>query len=248
MSYNIKDIKKTKRIKPPKIVIVGPSKIGKTTFASSDERAIGILTEDGSHNVDANAFPLCTKLTEVYSCIESLINEEHEYSTLYIDSLDWLEPLLWAHVSEVKGWSSIEQPGYGKGYTEAIIEWKNLLAGLDVLSNTKNMTIILVAHEKVKHFESPLHEGYDRFTIKLHDKATALLEEWADIIGHANYKVLTKSSDAGFGQKETKAITTGERMLYVEPHPAHCGGNRFGLKNMSLDWDAFKTELKQKQG
>ena len=105
------------------------------------------------------------------------------------------------------------------------------------------MAVILIAHDKIKRFESPLTEGYDQFTLKLHDRASALVQEWADVIGWANHRIITTQSDAGYGNKETKARTTGERILHVEPHPAHMGGNRFSLKNMPLSWDAFSAAL-----
>jgi hypothetical protein len=79
--------------------------------------------------------------------------------------------------------------------------------------------------------------------LKLHDRAGALVQEWADVIGWANYQIITTESNAGFGNKEVKARTTGKRILHVEPHPAHMGGNRFGLKNMPLDWEAFAAAL-----
>ena len=97
-------------------------------------------------------------------------------------------------------------------------------------------------HDKIKRFESPLHEGYDQYVLKLHDRAAALVMEWADVIGWANYKITTVESEAGYG-KEVKARTTGQRILHVEPHPGHPGGNRFGLKNMPLSWEAFAEAL-----
>lgn len=244
--FDLNSIKKTKRARAPKIVIAGPGKIGKTTFAATAPHAIGILTEDGADAVDASAFPLCGSLNDVYQCISTLLNEDHQFQNVFLDSLDWLEPILQAHVCEQNGWKNIEAPGYGKGYIAAADEWRNLLSGFDALRDQRNMGVILIAHDKIKHYESPMNEGYDTFTLKLHDRATGLIQEWADVIGFAGYKVLTKSQDVGFGQKETKAITTGERLLYVEPHPAHCGGNRFGLKNMPLAWDAFSAALAEK--
>ncbi|NBW51495.1 MAG: ATP-binding protein [Betaproteobacteria bacterium] len=241
--FDLNSIKKTKRARAPKIVIAGPGKIGKTTFAAQAPNAVGILTEDGADAVDASAFPLCGSLGDVYQAISTLLNEDHQFQSVFLDSLDWLEPLLHAHVCQQNNWKSIEAPGYGKGYIAAADEWRNLLSGFDALRDHRNMAVILIAHDKIKHYESPLNEGYDTFTLKLHDRATGLIQEWADVIGFAGYKVLTKSQDVGFGQKETKAITTGERLLYVEPHPAHCGGNRFGLKNMPLSWDAFSAAL-----
>ena len=243
MAFDLSSIQKTKRLRAPKVVIAGPGKIGKTTFASMAPNAIGILTEDGADAVDASAFPLCSSLDDVYSAISTLLQEEHTFESVFLDSLDWLEPLLHAHVCAANKWANIESPGYGKGYIAAADEWRNLLSGFEALRTKRNVAVILIAHDKIKHFESPMHEGYDQYTLKLHDRAAALVQEWADVIGWANYRIVTTQSDAGFGNKETKARTTGERILHVEPHPAHMGGNRFGLKNMPLDWEAFAAAL-----
>ena len=245
--FDLKSISKTRRVRAPKIVVVGQGKIGKTTFAAMAPKAIGILTEDGADAVDANAFPLATSLADVYSAVATLINQDHDFQTLFIDSLDWLEPLVQDHVCKANNWKNIEQPGFGKGYVAAAEEWRNLLSGLEVLRADKGMGIILIAHDKIKRIEDPLTEGFDSHVLKLHDRAGALVQEWADVIGYAGYRIFTSKTDAGFGNKETKATTTGERILHVEPHPAHCGGNRFGLSNMPLDWTAFQEALTQAQ-
>ena len=111
--FDLKSITKTRRVRAPKICLVGAGKIGKTTFASQAPNAIGILTEDGADAVDANAFPLASSLQEVYSAIETLITNEHDFKTLFIDSLDWLEPMVQDHVCKANGWKNIEQPGFG---------------------------------------------------------------------------------------------------------------------------------------
>lgn len=244
MAFDLRSISGTRRSRPFKVVIGGTDKIGKTSLAASAPHSVGILCEDGANAVDAQAFPLCTTLSDVYSAIGALLNDEHQYQWVFIDSLDWLEPMLHQHVCRANGWKSIEQPGYGKGYIAAADEWRTLLAGLEALRNEKGMSVILIVHDKVKRFESPLHDGYDQYILKLHDRAGSLVLEWADIAGWASYRILTKSADGGgFGHKEVKAFTTGERILHVEPHPAHMGGNRFGLKNMPLEWAAFAAAL-----
>lgn len=247
MAFDLSSISKTKRTRAPKIVIAGTNKIGKTTFASLAPNAIGILTEDGADNVDANAFPLATSLTDVYTAISTLISEDHKFQTVFLDSLDWLEPMVQDHVCKANNWKHIEQPGFGKGYVAAAEEWRNFLNGLETLRAQRGMGVILIAHDKIKRVEDPLTEGYDSHVLKLHDRAAALVSEWADVIGYAGYRIFTNKTDAGFGNKETKATTTGERILHVEPHPAHCGGNRFGLKNMPLDWSAFSDALSAAQ-
>jgi hypothetical protein len=191
--------------------------------------------------VDARA--LKAAVAQVRTQDHALVSEEHEFQTLFIDSLDWLEPMVNQYVCDKNGWKNIEAPGFGKGYIEAASEWRNLLNGLEALRSEKGMGIILIAHDKIRRIEDPLTEGYDSHVLKLHDRAGALVQEWADIIGYAGYRIFTSKTDAGFGNKETKATTTGERILHVEPHPAHCGGNRFGLANMPLDWNHFAASL-----
>ncbi len=246
MAFDLSSISKTKRMRAPKIVVAGPGKIGKTTFAASAPNAVGILTEDGADAVDAQAFPLASSLTEVYQAMTTLLKEKHDFQTVFLDSLDWLEPLVQQHVCDVNKWASIEAPGYGKGYIAAAEEWRTLLNGFEALRQQRNMAVILIAHDKIKHFESPLHDGYDQYVLKLNDRASALVMEWADVIGWANYQITTVESDAGYGSKEVKARTTGKRILHVEPHPAHMGGNRFGLKNMPLAWGSFAEALASK--
>lgn len=246
MAFDISSISKTKRLRAPKLVIAGPGKIGKTTFAAQAPNPIGILTEDGADNVDTNAFPLCNSLQDVYAAIGTLLSEKHSYESVFLDSLDWLEPLLHQHVCHKNKWETIEAAGYGKGYIAAAEEWRVLLSGFEALRTERNMAVILIAHDKIKRFESPMSEGYDQYVLKLHDRASALVCEWADVIGWASSRIKVLEVDAGYGNKESKAKTTGERILHVEHHPAHMGGNRFNLKNMPLSWDAFATALSTK--
>jgi hypothetical protein len=243
MSFSLGSVSKTRRARAPKIVIAGPGKIGKTTFAAMSPASVGILTEDGADAVDAQAFPLCKTLDDVYAAISVLLSEDHKFKTVWIDSLDWLEPLVYRSVCAKNVWDNIEAPGYGKGYAAAADEWRNILNSLETLRAQRNMGVILIAHDKIKKFESPLGDGYDQYVLKLHDRASALVMEWADVIGWANYETHTWQSDAGFNKKETKAVSTGNRILHVEPNAAHMGGNRFGLKNMPLNWNSFVEQL-----
>ena len=252
MAFDLSSISTTKRKRAPKVVICGPGKIGKTTFASMAKNSVGILTEEGADNVDAQAFPLCTTMQDVYEAIGTLLSEDHPFENVFIDSLDWLEPMLHQHVCTNYGWENIEQPGYGKGYIAAAEEWRVLLSGLEMLRSQKNMGVYLIAHDKIKRIDDPLTEGYDAHQLKLHDRAAALVMEWADVLGFAGYQVFVNKPN-GTGKngkeitaqqkKEFKAVTSGTRILYVEPHPAHCGGNRFGLTNMPLDYTAFADAL-----
>lgn len=245
MAFDLKSISRTRRMEAPKILLSGEPKIGKSTFAASAPGAIGICTEDGLAGIEAQAFPLASTLADVYAAVGTLLSDKHEYQTVFVDSLDWLEPLVHAHVCKENGWKDIETPGYGKGYVAAATEWKNLLDGLEALRRERGMGVILICHVKQQRIESPTHEGYDAYVLKLHNKAGALVEEWCDIVGFAAHRIAIKKTDAGFGQKEAKAIKTGERMLYLDPHPAYPSGSRFGLHDCGLSWDEFAAQLAQ---
>jgi hypothetical protein len=240
---DLKSITKTRRADAPKILLAGEPKIGKSTFAASAPNAVGIITEDGLSGIDANAFPLCKSLDDVYQAIGVLHGEDHNFGSVFVDSLDWMEPLVHAYVCKSNGWKDIEQPGYGKGYIAATTEWKNLLDGFEALRRDRGMAVILICHVKQQRIESPTHEGYDAYVLKMHGKASALVEEWADIVGFAAHRIALKKTDAGFGGKETKAIKTGERSLHLEPHPAYPSGSRFGLHDCPLSWGDFASQL-----
>lgn len=245
--FDLKSISRTRRLEAPKILLAGEPKIGKSTFAACAPNAIGILTEDGLAGVDAQAFPLAQSLSDVYTAIGTLLSEPHDFQTVFIDSLDWLEPLVHQHVAKANGWKDIEAPGYGKGYLAAAAEWKNLLDGLEALRRERGMGVVLICHVKQKRIESPTHEGYDAWVLKLHDRAAALVSEWADIVGFAAHRIAIKTTEAGFGQKENKAKSLGERVLHMDPHPAYPSGSRFGLHDCPLSWSAFADQLTQAQ-
>lgn len=243
MAFDLKSVSRTRRLQAPKIVLAGEHKIGKSTFAAQAPSPIAICTEDGLTGIDASAFPLCKTLADVYEAIGTLLNEPHDFASVFLDSLDWTEPLLHEHVCQLNKWDNIEAPGYGKGYVAAAAEWKNLLDGFEALRRERGMAVILISHVKQKRIESPTHEGYDAWVLKVHDRASALCLEWADIVGFAAHRIALKKTDAGFNKKETKALKTGERLLYLEAHPAYPSGTRFGLKDCELNWDAFASQL-----
>jgi hypothetical protein len=244
---NLSSIKNTRKKLPIRMVLYGEGKIGKTTFASKFPNAVGILAEEGADFMDVNAFPVITDYEQVFDALEVLTKEKHNYQNLFIDSMDWMEPMLWAHVCNKNKWKDIESPGWGKGYAAALEEWNTFLDSLDYLRKKKSMGIILIAHNKVKPVNDPLMDNYDSHLLKLHDKAAGLLLEWADIIGYAGYKIFVDVEKNG-SKKEVKATGTGVRTLYLQPGPCHCAGNRMDLKDMNFDYKTFSAALEKYYG
>lgn len=214
--------------KPPRILIYGPPKMGKSTFASLAPAPVFIQTEDGLDAIDVPAFPLAQSFGDVLNAIEQLATQEHDRQTVVMDSADWLERLIHNQVCKEQNVKSLESIGYGKGYVFAIDMWRQYIDATNYLRDNKNMVVINIAHSQIKRFENPETDAYDRYQIKMHDKASALLMENSDIILFVNEQVnITKSQD-GFS-KRVRAIGEGERVLYTESRPSFVAGNRFSL-------------------
>lgn len=217
-------------IKPPRIVIHGNPKVGKTTFAVSAPSPILLPVEEGEGLLEVARLPQPDDFTDVLNAVAELVNEKHEFKTLVIDSIDHLEPLVWKQVcdDEGKGKTNIEQFGYGKGLKLADTHWIRLFRGLDMLRE-KGMTVLVIAHSNTKNYDDPLIGSYSRTAPKLHDRANALMDEWADVIAGLSIERFAIDRGEDGGRTTRTAQTTGQRVLHLEDNGAILAGNRYGL-------------------
>lgn len=229
MAISLSSLQRGAAPKAPRMLVYGVQGIGKTTLIASAPAPVVIQTEDGLGTLDVPAFPLAKTFTEVMDALNSLATEAHEFRTLGLDSLDWLEPLVWAHTCKANNWASIEDPGYGKGYLAAMSFWRDYIDAINYLRDERGMAIIQTAHCKIKRFDSPETEPYDRYEIKLHAATGALLMEHSDCVLFANYRVATTNADVGFNKKVTRAIGSGERVLNTQERPAFLAKNRYAM-------------------
>jgi hypothetical protein len=177
--------------------------------------------------------------------LSALFSEEHQYATVVIDSLDWLERLIWAQVCRDRGVESIEDVGYAKGYTFALTQWREILAGLDAVRNERGMTVILIAHAKIERFENPETEPYDRYSPRLHKSASAIIQEWCDEVLFATYRVHTRKVNEQFGRAQHRGIGTGERIIRTTERPAHVAKNRLNLPDeIPLDYRVYAAYVR----
>lgn len=215
---------------PPKVVIYGVHGVGKSTFGASFPNAILLMTENGIGSLRVRRFP---KVVEAYAdlmtALGALYTGEHDRQTLVLDSLDWLEPIVWKETARRHGKESIEGFDYGKGYIHADDVWSEVLDGFDALQRERGMSIVCTAHAAVTRFQSPVVEPFDRYSIKLHKRASALVQEWADVVAFAHWQTMTTETDLGFKKKAVRGVSSGQRLLALEERPAWEAKNRFQL-------------------
>jgi hypothetical protein len=240
MAINLSLLKKN-RPRPPRIIIHGGAGIGKTTWAAGAPAPVFVPTEDGLGALDVDAFPLAQTFEDVMGALEALRTEEHGFRTVVIDSLDWLEPLIWGRVCKDGGKKSIEEFGYGKGYVEALHHWRALFDALTALRDERGMIVLLTAHSQIVHVEDPTLPAYDRHDLKLHRRAAGMAEEYADIILYATVRAGIVTENAGFGERRARATSTGERIVHTVGQPAFLAKNRYSLPSpLPLSWAALE--------
>ena len=245
---------------PQKILVYGVQGLGKSKFGSTFENPIFIRTEDGAAALNVPTFPeLVTTFAQMEEAITAL-HGEHPYKTVVLDSLDWLEPLIYAkqilsmpHTEKGKEVKNIEDYGFGKGYSMALDWWRYLMGGMDSLRFNKGMNVVLIAHSEVKRYDSPESDPYDRYGIKLHKGAFALWQEWADMVLFCNYRTRIHSAEVGFNKEIKRGEGSGERVIFTEERPAYLAKNRWGLSSeiyigQDKTWAAFHKELHKATG
>lgn len=235
----LKNITSGKQERPLRVVIYGVEGVGKSTFASQAPSPIFLCSEDGTSQLDIARFPSPRSWAEVLEAIRVLTHEEHDFKTLVIDTLDWLEPLCWHHVCQLAGKQSIEEFGYGKGYLLALEQWRQLLGRLDVLVRTRRMHVVLLAHAAIRRVDDPQTGPFDRYRLKLHDKSAAVLREWVDAVLFARHdlKVIERNG-------KTRGRSSGARVLHTTWTAAYDAKNRFDLpETLPLAWDELEAAV-----
>ena len=233
-------ISKGRKARPRRVMLYGTHGIGKSTFGAMADRPIFVQTEDGLANIEVDRFPLAVRYADVLAALGELYTAEHEYRTVVIDSLDWLERLIWGEVCAKRGVESIEDIGYAKGYVFALTQWREILTGLDALRNERGIQVVLIAHAQIEKFANPETDTYDRYSPRLQKLASALVQEWCDEVLFASYRVHTKTTKEGFDRKRTQGVGTGERIIRTTERPAHVAKNRLNLPDeIPLDYRVY---------
>jgi len=232
----LQEIHSGRRHQPPRMLIYGLEGIGKSTLAASAPKPIFIPTEDGLDQLDCDSFPLTHSFDDVMKCLEALATETHNYQTVVIDSLDWLERIIWDAVCKRFGAKNIEKVdgGYGKGFMHALTEWRQVIDALRYLREERGMLVILLAHSKIEKFTDPESTPFDRFSPRLNKQASALLCEWCDAV-----LLATRKLSAAKGDK-----AGGDRILRCIGSAACLAKNRYRLPEiLPLSWSHLVAAL-----
>lgn len=240
-------IKKGTIQKAPRIMMIGVEGVGKSSAGANLPSPIFLCAESGlvGPQFAESAHITPKDWEESLAFLDWLAMGQHDYKSLVVDTLDWLEALLFAHVvsrakkADIK---NIEDFGFGKGYQVAADDFRQFLSRLEKV-NAKGVNVLLLAHSQVKMFSNPVGDNYDRYEAKCCKQIAGLAKEWCDAVIFALFDVYTKK-DGG------KAKGNGGQVRVVKTE--HSAGwdakNRYGLpETMPLDMQLIMSEIDKGQ-
>lgn len=229
MALSLSSLRSSVSKLPPIALLYGVGKVGKTSLATEFPDPIYLAT-DGERTPEGVDVPTgdIETFDDLLTIFEELLTEPHDRKTVIIDSLDGLEPLIWAATCRRLGVASIEEPGFGKGYVEADTEWLEYFAALSALK-AAGMAVVQIAHPDIIRFDSPTSDPYSRYTIKLHKRASAFAREKSDIVAFMNYRISLKEKEVARQTKVAHAEGGQERQIHLEERGGFIAGNRYSM-------------------
>ena len=210
-----------------RVGIYGTEGVGKTTFASRFPGVVFIDTEGSTKHMDVARFDPPETYQDVLDQLAWVLGHAEEIGTVVIDTVDWLEKLIFRAVCDEKKIQNIEDIGYGKGYVYAKQKVQGLLELMDTIIG-RGVHVVLVCHSMIRKFELPDEMGsYDRYTLKLNEKNIApLIKEWVDMLLFVNFKTDVVTGADG---KTKKGKGGQKRVMYANHSACWDAKNRFGL-------------------
>ena len=233
-----------KKTTPRRCLLYGVHGIGKSTWAAQAPGVLMMDLEDGLADIDCSRTEPIKDLLQVWQVLEWLRTEKHDFRTLAIDSADWLEQLVHKDVAESANKRSIGDIPYNAGYKTAEAKWRTILNQLNLLRDDRGMAVIFTAHSTISRFTNPAGDSYDRYEPALHKSSSALIQQWADEVFFASYRVAVTKKDEGFGK--TRAVATGgeQRFVRTQENATAYAKNRLAMPaEIGFSFDEYRQAI-----
>lgn len=232
--------------KPPRTILYGAPKVGKSTFGSEADAPVFVTTEDGVANIPVDQTPMAKTWDEFLANVKALATDKHSYKTLVIDTLNGAAALAAQHVCRKlfkDDWGPKGFTAFGQGWSATSEEMRALIDPLDTCRE-RGMWILMLAHTGLQSVKNPLEGDFTKYAPDVDRKIWARFHGWADIILRADFEYTVLNSNGGKG----KAIGTSTRILRSEGSAAEDAGCRVGYNLpavLPLEWHAFTAALGQ---
>ena len=216
------------------ILIYGPPKIGKSTFASQFPDALFFECEPGLNQLEVFKVPTYSWADFLAAC-KLVAAGNHPFKTVVIDTVDNAFKFCSEHICakhEIDYEGDLE---HGKGWAFVKNEWHRVLTRLASLP----VGLVLISHAIDKQIKTRTEE-YTKTQPSLPDRARNVVLGLVDMILYCD----TAAS------KNDKGELVMRRIIRTKPHPAYEAGDRTGRlpETLALDFDEFQKAFARGKG
>ena len=242
MKLDLKSIKPARLRKPPRIILYGSPGVGKSSFAAAIPGSFFLDVEGGTNELEVTRLGRESLETyeDVTEALNALLIQDHDYSTVVIDTADFLEKVLMKQVATENGKKDFSQiNGYGREYIALANVWRGVCQTLDEIREKRGLAIVLIAHETLRKIKEPDTETYEKYTLALDPRTVDFLEAWCDCILFAKEEVYTEKD-----KSQRVRASKGDRVIYTKDCPHYLAKNRYGLPPaIPFTWGDFSTAM-----
>jgi hypothetical protein len=239
------EVKTEKR--KPRMILYGPKKIGKSSFASQAPNPIFVVTEDGVDNIPVRKMKPAKTWEEFLSYVKEVRDhaKAEGLETIVIDTINGAAELCAEHVCQTQfggNWGPGGFLSFGQGAKATAQAMKELLPILDACRDL-NLTVVLLAHTGVSNVKNPVGGDFSKYQPDMDKNVWSLISAWLDIILRAEFEhVVVKDKNDG----KVKARGDSTRVVYTTGSAAEDAGCRVGFElpeTIDLTWEAFEQGL-----
>ena len=195
---------------PVRFLLYGANGVGKSHFASQFPNPIFIDTENSLLHYDV-ARQHVTSWEEFIEFLTKLVEKDHNYKTVVIDSLDLLQEWGKESVKEEGGLEDFYK--FGKGWGNLASLFFRIRNGLEILNLKKRMHIVFISHVATRRIEPLDRPPYDMIMPALNNSILPVFANWCNFIGYAHVRLAVEKTLERKHNKIKTVMKFGERRI-----------------------------------
>lgn len=216
---NLMDLKPTtisRDLKDKYLLLYGPAKCGKTSFAAQAPNNLIFSFEKGTNFISGVYAIEVEKWTYFKSYLKQLNKQElkDKFKTVTIDTLSIAWSLCEDYICSTQGVDAISDIPWGRGYALLKDEFSDALRQISMMG----YGIILITHAKIKSEKIDDDTIIETMSPNIPDRAQDVVNALVDIIGCI--KVIPHAdgtADRTLITRSTPYIVAGSRLRYLPP-------------------------------
>lgn len=221
------------KLGPQILTICGDAGTGKSSLAATFPKPVFMRAEDGVARIPEGirppALPIIKSENDCWDQLKALLNDEHDFQTLVIDSVSALDRVFAQAILERDGKArSLNQAlgGYGAGFNALATMHQRVRKAAEYLRERRGMNVVFIAHAEVDRVSPPDMDDYSRYSLRLtHTKSLPPYVDDVDMVGFLRQRSVIKGDE---GDRK-RVISMDDRELVCHLTAANVSKNAYGI-------------------